>query len=113
MFWCPKLFFPVSRKLENSKTEFCMIHVVFGQFSCTNDLRMPQNPRNVSFLTPIGFGVLLGQIITFKQLHLGSKFQPYPFQMALKIFPILLDTYRIFEKNSQEFRFKIPNTMIF
>ena len=63
-----------------------MIHVVFGQFSCTNDLRMLQNPRNVSFLAPIGFGVLPGDLRYFKQLRLGSKFQTFPFQMALKFF---------------------------
>ena len=79
-----------------------MIHVIFGQFSCTNDLRMLQNPRNASFLAPIGFGILLGRITAFKQLRLDSKFQPYPFEMALKNFPILLGTYRIREKNSQD-----------
>ena len=113
MFRCPKLFFPVSHKPEYSKIGFCMIHVVFDQFSCTIDLRMLQNPRNAFFLAPIGFEVLPRRITAFKQLHLGSKFQPYPFQMALKFFPILLDTYRILEKNSQEFSSKTPNTMIF
>ena len=113
MFRCPKLFIPASYKSKHSKIGFCMIHIVFGQVSCTNDLRILQNPRNTSFLAPIGFGVLPGQIMAFKQLRLGLKFQPYPFQMALKFFPILLGTYRILEKNSQEFRSKIPNTMIF
>ena len=113
MFWCPKLFFLASRKPEHSKIGFCMIHVIFGQFFCTNDLRMLQNPTNASFLAPIGFGVLPGRITAFKQLSLGSKFQPYPFQMALNFFPILLSTYMILEKNSQEFRSKTPNTMIF
>ena len=113
MFRYPKLFFPASRKPKHSKIGFCMIHVVFGQFSCTKYLRMLQNPRNASFLAPIGFGILPGQITTFKQLHLGSKFQPYSFQMALKNFPILLGTYRILEKISQEFRSKTPNIMIF
>ena len=74
---------------------------------------MLQNPRNASFLAPIGFGVLLGQITVFKQLRLGSKFQPYPFQMALKFFPVLLGTYRIPKKFSQESRSKTPNIMIF
>ena len=77
-----------------------MIHIVFGQFSCTNDLKMLQNPRNASSLAPIGLGVLPGHLRYFKQLCLGSKFQPYLFQMALKNFPILLGTYRILEKNS-------------
>ena len=90
-----------------------MIHVVFGQFSCTNDLRMLKILRNASFLAPIGLGVLPGGLRYFKQLHLGSKFQTYPFQMALKFFPILLITYRILEKNSQEFRSKTLITMIF
>ena len=90
-----------------------MIHIVFGQFSCTNNLRMLENPKNASFFTPIGFGVLLGQITAFKQLCLGSKFQPYSFQMALKNFPIFSSTYKIFEKNSQEFRSKTTDTMIF
>ena len=90
-----------------------MIHVVFGQFSCTNDLIMLQNPRNASSLAPIGLGVLPGGLRYFKQFHLGLKVKTYPFQMALKIFPILLDTYRILEKNSQEFRSKTLITMIF
>ena len=90
-----------------------MIHAIFGQFSCTNDLRMLQNPTNASSLAPIGFGVLPGELQYFKQLRLGSKFQTHPFQMALKIFPILLGTYRILEKNSQDFRSKIPITIIF
>ena len=113
MFRCPKLFLPASHKLEHSKIGFFMIYVVFGQFYCTNDLRLFQNPRNASFLAPIGFEVLPGRITAFKQLRLGSKFQHYPFHMALKIFPIFLGTNRIIEKNSQEFRSKIPNTMIF
>ena len=90
-----------------------MIHVVFGQFSCINDFRMLQNPRNASSLAPIGLGVLLSDLRYFKQLRLGSKFQTYPFQMALKFFPTLLVTYRIVEKNSQEFRSKTLITMIF
>ena len=113
MLRCPKPFFSASRKPEYSKIWFCMIPIVFGQFSCTNDLRMLQNPGNASSLAPIGLGVLSGDLLYFKQLCLGSKFQTYPFQMALKMFPILLDTYRILEKNSQEFRSKIPITMIF
>ena len=113
MFWCPKLFFPASRRLEHSKIGSCMIHIVFGRFSCTNDLRMLQNPRNASSLAPIGFGILPGDLQYFKQLCLGLKFQTFLFPMALKIFLLLLDTYRILEKNSQEFRSKTPNTMIF
>ena len=35
-----------------------MIHVVFGQFSCTNGLRMLQNPGNASSLAPIDLVVL-------------------------------------------------------
>ena len=102
---------PVGQK--HSKIGVCMIHVVFGQFSWTNDLRMLKNPRNASSLTPIGLGVVPGSLRYFKQLCLGSKFQTYPFQMALKFFPIPLSTYRIFEKNSQEFRSKTLITMIF
>ena len=90
-----------------------MIHVVFGQFSYTNDLKMLQNPRNVSSLAPIGVAVLPGDLRYFKQLHLGSKFQTYPFKMALKFFPILLGTYRILENFFQEFRSKTLITMIF
>ena len=106
MFQCPKLFFPASRRPEYSKIGSCMIHIVFDQFSYTNDLRMLQNPRNASFLAPIGFGVLSDDLRYFKQLRLGSKFQTHPFQMALNFFSILLGTYRILEKNSQEFRSK-------
>ena len=113
IFRCSKLFFSTSRKPEHSKIGSCMIHIVFGQFSCTNDLRMLQNPRNSFSLAPIGFGVLPGDLRYFKHLRLGSKCQTYPFQMALKMFPVLLGTYRILEKNSQEFRSKAPNTMIF
>ena len=51
--------------------------------------------------------------MAFKQLCLGLKIQTYSFQMVLKNFPILLDIYRILGKNSQEFRSKIPNAMIF
>ena len=51
--------------------------------------------------------------MVFKQLHLGLKIQTYPFQMALKFFPILLGTYRILEKNSQELKSKTLNSMIF
>ena len=51
--------------------------------------------------------------MAFKQLRFGLKIQTYPFQMALKFFPIHLGTYRILEKNSQEFRSKTPNAMIF
>ena len=90
-----------------------MIHVVFGQFSCTNDLRMLQNPSTASSLAPIGLRVLPGGLRYFKQLRVGSKFQTYIFQMALKFFPILFGTYRILEKNSQEFRSKTLITMIF
>ena len=74
---------------------------------------MFQNPRNASSFAPIGIGVLSGDLQYFKQLRLGSNFQTYPFQMALKIFPIFLGTYRILEKNSQEFRSKTLITMIF
>ena len=74
---------------------------------------MLQNPRNAFSLAPIGFGVLMDDLRYFKQLRLGSKFQTYPFQMALKSFPILLGTYRILEKNSQEFRSKTLNTIFF
>ena len=90
-----------------------MIHVVFGQFSCTNGLRMLQNLRNASYLAPIGLGVLSGGLRYFKQLRLGLKVQTYLFQMVLKFFPILLDTYRTLEKNSQDFRSKTLITMIF
>ena len=90
-----------------------MIHVVFGQFSCTNDLIMLQNPGNASSLAPISLGVLPSGLGYFKQLRLGSKFQTYPFQMALKKISILPSTYRILEKNSQEFRSKTLITMIF
>ena len=51
--------------------------------------------------------------MVFKQLYLDLKIQTYPFQMALKFFFILLRTCRILEKNSQEFKSKIPNAMIF
>ena len=74
---------------------------------------MLENPRNVSSLAPIDLGVLPGSLRYFKQFCLGSKFQTYPFQMVLKFIPIFLDTYRIFEKNSQELRSKILITMIF
>ena len=113
MFRCSKPFFPTSRRPKYSKIWSCMIHIVFGQFSFTNDLRMLQNPRNASSLTPIGLGVLPGDLWYFRQLRLGSKFQTYPFQMALKNFPILLGTYRILKKNPQEFKPKSPNTTIF
>ena len=113
MFRHPKPFFSASCRPEYYKIWSCMIPIVFGQFSCTNDLRMLQNPRNASSLAPIGLGVLSGDLRYFKQVRLSSKLQTYPFQMSLKIFIILLDTYRILEKNSQEFRSKIPITMIF
>ena len=90
-----------------------MIHVVFGQFSCINDLRMLQNPRDASSLAPIGLGVLPGGLRYFKQLRLGSKVQTYLFQMVLKFCPILLSTYKTLEKNSQDFRSKTLITMIF
>ena len=90
-----------------------MIHVVFGQFSCTNDFRMLQNPRRASSLAPVGLGVLPGDLWYFKQLRLGSKFQTYPIQMVLKFCPILLSTYKTLKKNSQDFRSKTLITMIF
>ena len=98
MIWYPKPFFPEYRRPEYSRMWSCMI--VFGQFSCTNDLRMLQNSRNASSLAPIGYRFFPGDFRYFKQLRLGSKFQTYPFQTALKNFPILLGTYRILEKNS-------------
>ena len=99
--------------MKHSKIGVCMIHVVFGLFSCTNGLRMLQNPKNASSLAPIGLGILPGGLQYFKHLCLGLKVQTYLFQMVLKFFSILLDTYRTLEKNSQDFRSKILITMIF
>ena len=90
-----------------------MIHVVFGQFSYTNSLRMLQNPGNASFLAPIGLVVIPAGLRYFKQLRRGSKIQTYLFQMVLKFCPMLLGTYRTLEKNSQDFRSKTLITMIF
>ena len=90
-----------------------MIHVVFGQYSCTDGLRMLQNPGNVSSLAPIGLVVLPGGLRYFKQLRCGSKIQTYLFQMVLKFSPMLVGTYRTLEKNSQDLRSKTLITMIF
>ena len=90
-----------------------MIVVGFGKFSCTNSLRMLQNPGNASFLAPIGLVVLPGGLRYFKQLRCGSKIQAYLIPMVLKLCPILLSTYRTLEKNSQDFRSNSLITMIF
>ena len=106
------LHVPVSQTIFFGVHDF-IIHVVFGQFFCTNGLRMLQNPRNASSLAPIGLVILPGGLRYFKQLCLGSKVQIYLFQMVLKFFSILLGTYRTLEKNSQDFRSKTLITMIF
>ena len=51
--------------------------------------------------------------MAFKQLRLSLKTPTYPFLMALKFFPILLNIYETFKKNSQEFKSKTLYAMIF
>ena len=74
---------------------------------------MFQNPRDASPLLQLAFGSSKGSFMAFKQLQLDLKTQTYPFQMALKFYSILLDTYRILKRNSQEFRSKTSTSMIF